>query len=207
MKTILVPLDGSALAEQALVYARMLALLMSARVRLLHVVTEVDGIVHHGPVVKGMRRVIIETDEGTRHEYSVPRSVHVNVQETERVRAGDPLIDGPIDPRWTRDFFADDRHHLAVALDAGIVVGMASAVHYVHPDKRPELWVNEVGVAETHRGQGIGSQLLKELFAHGRKLGCMEAWVLTDESNAGARRLYARAGGVEEPALMYSFRL
>ena len=27
-----------------------------------------------------------------------PRSVHVNVQEGERVRAGDPLIDGPIDP-------------------------------------------------------------------------------------------------------------
>jgi DNA-directed RNA polymerase subunit beta' len=62
------------------------------------VITEVDGTVHHGPVVKGMRRVIVETDEGTRHEYSVPRSVHVNVQEGERVRAGDPLIDGPIDP-------------------------------------------------------------------------------------------------------------
>jgi hypothetical protein len=59
---------------------------------------EIEGTVHHGPVVKGMRRVIIETDEGTRHEYSVPRSVHVNVQEGERVRAGDPLIDGPIDP-------------------------------------------------------------------------------------------------------------
>jgi DNA-directed RNA polymerase subunit beta' len=62
------------------------------------VISEVEGTVHHGPVVKGMRRVIIETDEGTRHEYSVPRSVHVNVQEGERVRAGDPLIDGPIDP-------------------------------------------------------------------------------------------------------------
>jgi DNA-directed RNA polymerase subunit beta' len=62
------------------------------------IITEVDGMVHHGPVVKGMRRVIIETEEGTRHEYSVPRSVHVNVQEGEHVRAGDPLIDGPIDP-------------------------------------------------------------------------------------------------------------
>jgi DNA-directed RNA polymerase subunit beta' len=62
------------------------------------VITEVDGTVHHGAIVKGMRRIIIETDEGTRHEYSVPRSVHVNVQEGERVRAGDPLIDGPIDP-------------------------------------------------------------------------------------------------------------
>ena len=45
--------------------------------------------VHHGAIVKGMRRIIVETDEGTRHEYSVPRSVHVNVQEMERVRAGD----------------------------------------------------------------------------------------------------------------------
>src|SRR5688572_11407894 len=62
------------------------------------VITEVDGTFHHGPVVKGLRKVIIETDEGTRHEYSVPRYTHVNVQEGERVRAGDPLIDGPIDP-------------------------------------------------------------------------------------------------------------
>ena len=45
------------------------------------VITEVDGTVHHGPVVEDMRRITIETDEGTRHEYSVPRSVHVNVQE------------------------------------------------------------------------------------------------------------------------------
>jgi len=62
------------------------------------VITEVEGVIHHGAVVKGMRRIIVETDEGTRHEYSVPRSVHVNVQEGERVRPGDPLIDGPIDP-------------------------------------------------------------------------------------------------------------
>ncbi|PYQ33350.1 MAG: DNA-directed RNA polymerase subunit beta' [Acidobacteria bacterium] len=62
------------------------------------VISEVDGTVHHGPLVKGMRRVIVETEEGTRHEYSVPRSVHVNVQEGEHVRAGDPLIDGAIDP-------------------------------------------------------------------------------------------------------------
>ena len=36
------------------------------------VITEVDGTVHHGAIVKGMRRIIVETDEGTRHEYSVP---------------------------------------------------------------------------------------------------------------------------------------
>jgi len=62
------------------------------------IITEVDGTVHHGPIVKGMRKVIVETDEGSKYEYSVPRSSHVNVQEGERVHAGDALIDGSIDP-------------------------------------------------------------------------------------------------------------
>ena len=62
-------------------------------------------------------------------------------------RVADDVFDYPIDPRWTAEFLADRRHHLAVALDGDLVVGMASAVHYVHPDKPPELWINEVGVA------------------------------------------------------------
>jgi aminoglycoside 6'-N-acetyltransferase I len=117
------------------------------------------------------------------------------------------VFDGPVEQRWSSEFLADERHHLAVALDAGCVVGMASAVHYVHPDKAPELWVNEVGVADAYQSQGIGLRLLEALFAHGRTLGCSEAWVLTEESNTAARRLYARAGGVESAALMYSFPL
>lgn len=117
------------------------------------------------------------------------------------------VFDGPVETRWSSAFLADERHHLVVALDAGCVVGMASAVHYVHPDKSPELWVNEVGVAESYQSQGIGQKLLEALLAHGRTLGCSEAWVLTEESNTAARRLYARAGGVESPTLMYSFPL
>jgi aminoglycoside 6'-N-acetyltransferase I len=37
------------------------------------------------------------------------------------------------------EFLSDPRHHIAVALDGGVVVGMASAVHYVHPDKPAQL--------------------------------------------------------------------
>jgi DNA-directed RNA polymerase subunit beta' len=33
-----------------------------------------------------------------RKEYSVPRGVHINVQEGERVKAGEPLMDGPLNP-------------------------------------------------------------------------------------------------------------
>lgn len=107
------------------------------------------------------------------------------------------VFDHPVHAGWSTSFLADPRHHLVVAMDAGVVVGMASGVHYVHPDKPPELWVNEVGVAFAYRQQGVGAALLDALFVHARTLGCTEAWVLTDEKNTAARRLYARVGGVE----------
>jgi DNA-directed RNA polymerase subunit beta' len=63
------------------------------------IITEIDGVAHLGEVVKGMRKIVV-TDEslGENREYLVPRSVHINVQEGERVAAGDPLIDGAINP-------------------------------------------------------------------------------------------------------------
>ena len=119
------------------------------------------------------------------------------------------VFDNEVDPRWSTEFLADPRHHLAVALDDGQVVGMTSAVHYVHPDKPPELWINEVAVAPSHRHRGIGRQLLDALFARGRTLGCQEAWVLTEQNNAAARGLYGAVGGVEapEPVVMVTFAL
>jgi DNA-directed RNA polymerase subunit beta' len=62
------------------------------------VMSEVDGIVKHGPIVKGQRKIFVAPDDGDQREYSIPRGVHVNVQEGERVRAGEPLMDGPRDP-------------------------------------------------------------------------------------------------------------
>jgi aminoglycoside 6'-N-acetyltransferase I len=120
------------------------------------------------------------------------------------------VFDDPIDVRRADAFLADPRHHLAVAVEDGLVVGFVSAVHYVHPDKpRPELWINEVGVAATHRGRGLGTRLLRAVFAVARGLGCAEAWVLTDRANTAAMRLYAAAGSAEAPTdhVMFTFKL
>jgi aminoglycoside 6'-N-acetyltransferase I len=124
-------------------------------------------------------------------------------------RVANDVFDRQIDPRWSDEFLADPRHHLAVAMDGEIVVGMASAVHYIHPDKPPQLFINEVAVAGTHQGRGIGRDVLDALLERGRELGCSEAWVLTDESNSIARKLYASAGGMiePEPTVMYTFPL
>jgi DNA-directed RNA polymerase subunit beta' len=63
------------------------------------VISEIDGTVRHGGIVKGMRKILVVPDEGgDAREYSLPRGVHVNVQEGDRVRAGEPLMDGPRNP-------------------------------------------------------------------------------------------------------------
>jgi DNA-directed RNA polymerase subunit beta' len=62
------------------------------------VISEIDGTVKFGEVSKGQRKIYVQADNGTEKEYSVPRGVHVNVQEGERVKAGEPLMDGPLDP-------------------------------------------------------------------------------------------------------------
>lgn len=117
------------------------------------------------------------------------------------------VFDAEIDAQLVAEFLADPRHHLAVARAGGTIVGMASALHYVHPDKPPELWINEVGVAPSHQGQGVGTQLLRCLLAHGRQLGCAEAWVLTDSANVAATGLYSAVGGRAEPCVMFTFQL
>jgi ribosomal protein S18 acetylase RimI-like enzyme len=124
-----------------------------------------------------------------------------------RVATG--VFDNDVDSALSAEFLRDPRHHLAVALDAGTVVGFASGVHYVHPDKPPELWVNEVGVAPSHQRRGLGQQLLRALFARARQLGCHEAWVLTSPANGPAIRLYESVGGndMADPPVMFTFRL
>ncbi len=121
----------------------------------------------------------------------------------------DEVFDSPIDPRWRAEFFADPRHHLVVALDGDLVVGMASGVHYVHPDKAPELWINEVGVAPTHQGLGVGRRLVAALVAHAESIGCHEAWVLTSPDNEPAKRMYRAAGATpdEELSVMFTYRM
>ena len=119
------------------------------------------------------------------------------------------VFDHDPDPGLSKQFLDDPRHHLAVAVDGGAVVGFASGVHYVHPDKPPELWINEVGVAPTHQRQGIGQNVLRLLLGHGRALGCREAWVLTSPANRAAMGLYAAAGGrrLSDPPAMFTFPL
>jgi len=125
------------------------------------------------------------------------------------LNAADDVFDNPVDENFAREFLADPRHHIVVAFSDGVVIGFVSAVHYIHPDKPPELWINEVSVTSSRQRQGIGKAILKEILQVGKELGCKNAWVLTNRSNKPAHRLYQSTGGKigSDDTVMFEFNI
>ena len=72
------------------------------------VVAEIDGQVEFGEVVKGLRKVYVKNEETDEiREYSLPRGAHINVREGDPVRAGEPLVDGAVDPHDILDVLGE----------------------------------------------------------------------------------------------------
>ena len=71
------------------------------------IIAEINGTVKYGEVTKGQRKIFVVGDDGEQREYSLPRGVHINVQEGERVKAGEPLMDGPRNPHDILDVLGE----------------------------------------------------------------------------------------------------
>ncbi len=61
---------------------------------------QIDGIVEYGKLTKGARKIIIRPfDEGIRpDEHNIPRGAYIIVGDGDRINAGTPLMDGPLNP-------------------------------------------------------------------------------------------------------------
>lgn len=100
-------------------------------------------------------------------------------------------------------FFQQGNHHIAVALAGDLVVAMASGVVYCHPDKDPELWINEVGTGDDWLRQGAATVALGALLDFAEALGIDEAWLGTEPDNLPARAFYQSMKMNEEPGIIY----
>ena len=90
-----------------------------------------------------------------------------------QVEAAAPLYDGPSVRTATNAFLADPRLHQLVAVDDdGQTVGFISGVEMTHPDKRTEMFLYELAVAEDARQRGIGLALTARLVELARTQGC-----------------------------------
>src|SRR5437867_760519 len=61
-------------------------------------ISEVDGVVRFGEIKRGKREIWVHPEEGEAQLYEVPAGKHLRVHEGDRVRAGDRLTEGPVNP-------------------------------------------------------------------------------------------------------------
>ncbi|MEW5746985.1 MAG: DNA-directed RNA polymerase subunit beta' [Nitrospirota bacterium] len=66
------------------------------------IVSEIDGIVEFRGAHKGMRVVVVKGGSESR-EYLIPKGKHVTVHEGDWVKAGEPLMDGAVNPHSILD--------------------------------------------------------------------------------------------------------
>lgn len=62
------------------------------------IISEIDGVVQVGDLIRGHRRVIVRNERGGAKEYLIPKSAHLLVSDGEKIKAGTPLMDGPVNP-------------------------------------------------------------------------------------------------------------
>jgi len=61
-------------------------------------ISEIDGVVSFGDIKRGKREIYVTPEPGEPQVYEVPAGKHLRVHEGDRVRAGDRLTEGPVNP-------------------------------------------------------------------------------------------------------------
>ncbi len=120
------------------------------------------------------------------------------------------VFDEPIRPDPATRFLATPNYRIFVALDGDLVVGMVTGFTHFHPDKDEEFFVNELGVDDNYRRQGIGERLLRTILAEAKAMGCADAWLGTEDVNAPALALYRKVltgGDTEEAMSVFTYEL
>jgi len=62
------------------------------------VISEVEGEIEFGKIVRGQQQIIVRDDAGDTKEYLVPHGKHLMVHSNDQVFAGDRLCEGSVDP-------------------------------------------------------------------------------------------------------------
>lgn len=112
-------------------------------------------------------------------------------------QVGDALFDHPIKRDMTIEFFQDLRHHLVLAFHKAEAIGMATGFHYVHPDKDPSMFINEVGVTLEFQNQGVGRELVKYFWKYAQKIGCQGACGYREIKYSSSKVLLFRELGIQ----------
>ncbi|MFD1515039.1 GNAT family N-acetyltransferase [Halomarina rubra] len=111
-----------------------------------------------------------------------------------------------LDAERFREFFTDDDYRLFALVDDGRPVALTgvSVQRVMHHERH--VWVHDLVVTESRRGEGLGRRLLDHVESWGRDHDC-ESVALATGADRDIARLFYEEQGYEEWGSVYERRL
>lgn len=107
--------------------------------------------------------------------------------------------DAPPEAAYLRDLLAGDTFMAVVAVADGAVVGGLAAYELrKFEQRRSEVYIYDLAVAETHRRQGIATALIETLKVEASRRGAWVIYVQADHGDDPAIELYTKLGVRED---------
>ncbi len=101
-----------------------------------------------------------------------------------------------------RNLLSEANSHILVAEIEGVVVGFINfTTRKTILHRGLSGLIDELIVAKSYRGKGVGKQLLSSAIEKSRQLGCCEVEVSTEKTNIKAREFYRQCGFTERGVL------
>jgi ribosomal protein S18 acetylase RimI-like enzyme len=114
------------------------------------------------------------------------------------------VFDYPITPQRLLSYLGQPNHVLFVAVHKGVVIGHVRGAAIHHPDKAPDVYIDNLGVTPDWRRQRIGLRLVQALTGWARRLGCESVWLAAEPDDATAIAFYDAAGFARRPVSYHS---
>ena len=131
-------------------------------------VAEIDGVVTFGGFSRGMRRVVITNENGEEREYLIPRGKHISLLEGDRVKAGESLMEGAINPHDILDVLGEkelQRYLVNETLEVYRLQGVQINDKHVEVIVRQmlrKLVIEDAGDTDFLVGEQVEKELFKE---------------------------------------------
>ncbi len=97
-----------------------------------------------------------------------------------------------------RNLFSEANSYILVAEIGGIIIGFVNfTTRMTILHRGLSGLIDELIIAKSYQGKGIGKQLLSSAIEKSRQLGCCEVEVSTEKTNTKAREFYKQCGFTE----------
>ena len=106
------------------------------------------------------------------------------------------------------EFLKTENNFGYIAKAGGRVIGFAYGYLLRKPDGRKDLYLHAIDVMEDFQNQGCGTDLMKFIHAHAKRLGCAKMFLITNTGNGSACKCYENAGGIRSGTddIVYIFK-